>query len=301
MQEALAFEPDNAIVLTRLAEIALARGDAKTAIASATRARSLAPTRSAPLVVLGFANSAHVRHRAAASAFAGAVELEPEAPMPRLGLALALIQLDDLVEGRRQLELAVTLDPANPQTRSYMARVYDAENRGDLTTSQLDLAKEFDPFDPTPWVYSSLQKLRTNRPVEALQDLRTAARKNGDRPIFRSWLPLDEDVATRSAGIGRVHNELGFGRLALIDAWRAIDDDPTNFAAHRLLADGYSTEPRHEIARVSELHIVAALAAGQPNADQAAARASRIFSSRSAPARATPRSTSSQRPSSATV
>jgi len=36
-------------------------------------------------------------------------------------------------------------------------------------------------------------------------------------------------------------------------AWQAINDDPTNFAAHRLLADGYSTEPRHEIARVSEL------------------------------------------------
>ncbi len=77
--------------------------------------------------------------------------------------------------------------------------------------------------------------------------------KNGDRPIFRSWLPLDEDVATRSAGLGRVHTELGFGRLALLDAWQAIGDDPTNFAAHRLLADGYSTEPRHEIARVSEL------------------------------------------------
>ena len=85
--------------------------------------------------------------------------------------------------------------------------------------------------------------------------------------------PLDEDVATRSAGLGRVHNELGFGRLALLDAWQAIGDDPTNFAAHRLLADGYSTEPRHEIARVSELLHVAAAAARQRHADQAAARA----------------------------
>jgi tetratricopeptide (TPR) repeat protein len=253
LHEALTIEPDNSIVVTRLAEIALARGDAQSAVAGATRARSLAPTHSAPLVVLGFANLRAFDTASAESAFAAAVELEPDAPLPRLGLALAAIQRGDLAEGRRQLELSVALDPANPLTRSYMAKVYDAEHRGELTSSQLDLAKEFDPVDPTPWLYSSLHNLRTNRPVEALHDLHAAARKNGDRPIFGSWLPLDEDIATRNAGLGRVHNELGFGRLALADAWQAVGDDPTNFAGHRLLADGYSTQPRHEAARVSEL------------------------------------------------
>jgi TonB dependent receptor len=119
--------------------------------------------------------------------------------------------------------------------------------------SQLDLAKDFDPFDPTPWLYSSLQKLRTNRPIEALQELRLAAQKNGDRPIFRSRLTLDEDIATRSAGLARMHSEVGSGQLALLDAWQALDDDPGDFTGHRLLADAYSNEPRHEIARVSEL------------------------------------------------
>jgi tetratricopeptide (TPR) repeat protein len=255
LQEALSLEPDNSIVVTRLAELALAQGDTRAAIATATRARSLAPTESAPLVVIGFANLRTFDTTAAQTAFATAVELEPAAPLPRLGLALTAIHRNDLVEGKRQLELAVALDPANPLTRSYMAKVYDALNRGDLTITQLELAKEFDPVDPTAWVYSSLQKLRTNQPIGALQDLRTAARKNGDEPIFRSWLPLDDDLATRSTGIGRVHSELGFGRLGLIDGWRAIGADPTNFAGHRLLADGYSTEPRHEIARVSELLI----------------------------------------------
>jgi Tfp pilus assembly protein PilF len=255
LREAAEIEPDNEIVLMRLAEIALAAGDTKTAIANATRAQSLAPAQSAPHVVLGFANLRAFDTGAAERSFAAAIALEPDAPMAWLGAALASVQGGDLAAGRRQLEFAVVLDPANPLTRSYMAKIYDAENRGDLTASQLDLAKEFDPFDPTPWLYSSLHNLRTNRPVEALQDLRAASQRNGDRPAFRSWLAVDEDVATRSAGIGRVHNELGFGRLALNDAWRAIEDDPTNFAAHRLLADGYSTEPRHEIARVSELLI----------------------------------------------
>ena len=255
LRAALAIEPDNAIVLTRLAEVALAKGDARAAITNASRARSLAPTQSTPLVVLGFANLRAFDTAAAETAFRQAAELEREAPLPRLGLALALIQRGEELAGRRQLELAVALDPANPLTRSYMARVYESENRGDLTASQLDLAKEFDPVDPTPWLYSSLQNLRANRPVEALQDYQLAAQKNDGRPIFRSWLSLDEDVATRSAELGRVHNELGFGQLALRDARQAIGDDPTNFAAHRLLAAGYSTEPWHEIARVSELYV----------------------------------------------
>jgi Tfp pilus assembly protein PilF len=253
LREALAIAPDNAIVLTRLAEVALAAGDTRTAIASATRAQTLRPAQSAPLVVLGFANLRAFDTSGALRAFQTAIDLEPEAPLPRLGSALALIQSGDLEKGRRQLEFAVALDPANPLTRSYMAKIYEAENRGDLTASQLALAKNFDPVDPTPWLYSSLHKLWTNRPVEALHDLRAAMQKNGDRPVFRSWLSLDEDIATRSVGIGRIHNELGFGRLALVDGWHALRDDPNNFAAHRLLADGYSMEPRHEIARVSEL------------------------------------------------
>ena len=142
----------------------------------------MAPTQSAPLVVLGFANLRAFDTAAAEERFRAAVELEPDAPLPRLGLALASIHRGDFTEGRRQLELAVALDPANPLTRSYMAKVYDAENRGDLTTSQLDLAKDFDPVDPTPWLYSSLQKLRSNRPVEALQDLHRAGSAEERRP-----------------------------------------------------------------------------------------------------------------------
>ena len=253
IREALAIEPDNAIAATRLAELALAQDDAKTAIQSATRARALAPNQSQPLVVLGFASLRAFDTAAAASAFEAAIELEGDAPLQRLGLGLTLIRRGDPEAGRRQLELAVALDPTNSLTRAYMAQLYGAENRDELTTSQLELAKDFDPFDPTPWVYSSLQKLQANRPVEAMQDLRLAASKNADRPVFRSRLALDEDVATRSASLARAHAEIGSGQLALLDAWQALGDDPADFTGHRLIAEAYANEPRHEIARVSEL------------------------------------------------
>jgi len=253
IRDALAIEPNNAIAVTRRAEIALARGDTKTAIDSANRARTLAPNQSAPLVVLGFASLRAFDTAAAEDAFADAVELDNDAPLPRLGLGLASIQRGDLAAGRRHLELAVVLDPANSLTRSYMSKVYDAEERGDLTATQIELAKDFDAFDPTAWLYSSLQKLNANRPIEALQDFRLATRLNGNQPAFRSRLALDEDLATRSAGLARIHTELGLPQLALLDAWRALGEDPSDFTAHRLLSDTYAGEPRHEIARVSEL------------------------------------------------
>jgi Tfp pilus assembly protein PilF len=253
VRAALVIEPENALALTRLAELALAQDDAPLAIESAARARNLAPARSAPLVVLGFASLRGFDTAAAQAVFEEAVILEPNAPLPRLALGLTLIQRGDELEGRRQLELAVTMDPANPLTRSYMARIYDSENRAPLTVTQLDLAKSFDPVDPTASLYSALRNLRSNRPVVALQDLRGAAERNGDRPVFRSSLGLDEDIATSSAALSRVQTELGFDRLALLDAWDALAHDSSDYAGHRLLAGAYSTQPRHEIARVSEL------------------------------------------------
>ena len=255
IRRAVDLEPNNPFALTKLAELALIRGDPRAAIDHATRARSSAPADSTSLVVLGFANLGALDLRTARDAFAAAIEVEPQAPLARLGLALALLQAGAEQEGRRQLELAVTLDPANSLIRSYVAKVYGAENRADLSESQLKLAKEFDPNDPTAWLYSGLSHLRSNRPVTALQELRLAADKNRDEPVYRSSFALDEDLATSSAAIGRVYTGLGFGRLAQLDAFQSIAADPTNYAAHRLLADVYTAEPRHEIARVSELYV----------------------------------------------
>jgi Tfp pilus assembly protein PilF len=255
IRRAVDLEPSNPFALTKLAELAFARGDTRAAIDHATRARTLAPADSMSLIVLGFANLRAFDVSAARDAFAAAVEVEPQAPLAHLGLGLALLRAGAEQEGLRQLELAVTLDPANAQIRSYVANVYAAENRADLSESQLGLAKEFDPDDPTPWLYSGLSDLRSNRPVTALQDLRLAAAKNRDEPVYRSSFALDEDLATRSAAIGRVYTELGFGLLAQLDAFQSIAADPTNYSAYRLLADVYSTEPRLEVARVSALYV----------------------------------------------
>jgi hypothetical protein len=64
---------------------------------------------------------------------------------------------------------------------------------------------------------------------------------------------LDSDLAARSASLARIYSDLGFQELALVEGWKSVNTDPSNFSAHRFLADSYSVLPRHEIARVSEL------------------------------------------------
>jgi hypothetical protein len=89
--------------------------------------------------------------------------------------------------------------------------------------------------------------------VEALQDLQRSISLNGNRAVYRSRLLLDEDLAARSASLGRIYSDLGFQQLALVEGWKSVNTDPANYSAHRFLADSYSALPRHEIARVSEL------------------------------------------------
>jgi hypothetical protein len=92
-----------------------------------------------------------------------------------------------------------------------------------------------------------------NRPVEALIDLQKSIVLNDNRAVYLSRLLIDEDLAARGAAAGRIYRELGFQQQALVEGWKSLSQDPTDYTAHRLLADSYSVLPRHEIARVSEL------------------------------------------------
>jgi hypothetical protein len=83
--------------------------------------------------------------------------------------------------------------------------------------------------------------------------MQKAIELNDNRMIYRSELLLDSDLASRSASLGRIYTDLGFQQLALVEGWKSVNTDPADFSGHRFLADSYSSLPRHEIARVSEL------------------------------------------------
>jgi hypothetical protein len=86
-----------------------------------------------------------------------------------------------------------------------------------------------------------------------LHDLQKAIELNDNRAVYRSELLLDSDLAARSASLARIYSDLGFEQLALVEGWKSVNTDPSDFSGHRFLADTYSVLPRQEIARVSEL------------------------------------------------
>ena len=253
LKAAVALPPENALAWARLAELQLSVGEIKMALDAAQRAVALNPRVARIQTVLGFAFLTQIKLREAKHAFEKAIELDQAAPLPRLGLGLAQIRQGDLKAGREGIEIAVSLDPDNALIRSYLGKAYYEENRDKLAMDQFDMAKELDPLDPTAFFYNAIRKQSVNRPVEALQDLQTSIDLNDNRAVYRSRLLLDEDLGARSAALARIYNDLGFQQRALVEGWRALNIDPSNYSAHRFLSDSYATLPRHEIARVSEL------------------------------------------------
>jgi len=253
LAKAHASNPDSVEVLARLAELRLSVGELDKAERSARQAVALNPEISRSQIVLGFACLTRIETGKAKEAFRKAIALDPAQPLARLGLGLALIREGELEAGRGEIEIAAALDPGNALIRSYLGKAYDEEKRDRQARRQYEIARTLDPADPTPWFYDALRKRSLNRPVAALHDLQRSIALNDNRAVYRSRLLLDEDLATRSAGLGRIYNDLGFQQLALVEGWKSLNTDPANYSAHRFLADSYGALPRHQIARVSEL------------------------------------------------
>lgn len=245
----------NALVHTRLSELNLMLGQLDEALEQAKQAVVLNAELSKTQSVLGFAYLTQIEVAEAEKAFNKAIELDQTEPLARLGLGLALIRQGQLEQGRREIEYAASLDPNNALIRSYLGKAYYEENRNKVASSQFDMAKELDPNDPTAWLYSAIQKQSTNRPVEGLRELESSIEKNNNRAIYRSQFLLDADEGARSSNLGALYKDLGFEHLALLEAWKSVNENPLNYSAHQLLADTYSVKPRHEFARVNEAQL----------------------------------------------
>ncbi len=257
LQEAAVAAPDNALVWARLAELHLMFRDIDQAQEASRHAITLSepvnPGSAHAHMVQGFTRLIAMETQAATLSFATAIEQDPSAPLPRLGLGLALIREGNLHQGRRAIEIAAILDPGNALVRSYLGKAYSEERRDPLADDQYAMAMELDPLDPTPFFYDAILKQADNRPIEALASLQLAIDNNDNRAVYRSRLLLDEDLATRGVSVAGIYNTLGFDELARIEADRSLALDPGNYTAHRFLSDSYSNLPRHEIARTSEL------------------------------------------------
>ena len=209
MEAAVAADPGNAAAWARIAELRLMLDDLGGAADASERAESLAPNLARVQIVRGFTLLARLNLSDAAAAFERARDIEYGNPLAHLGNGLVKIRRGHLSEGRNDLELAVAQSPDDALLRSYLGKAYFDEKREGAAEGQFDLAKTLDPRDPTAFFYGAIQQQTLNRPVEALQDLQQAIELNGNRAVYRSRLLLDQDLAARSASLGRLYRDLG--------------------------------------------------------------------------------------------
>lgn len=252
-KRAVQFAPESAQAQVRLAELHLANGEWDHAEEVARAAATQRPGLAEPQSTQGFIYLIRHRPEDAEASFRKALELRSALPSAHLGLGLVAMRSGAIREGRRELEVAVALDPGNSLLRSYVGKAYLKEGEERFAAAQYQLAQQLDPNDPTPWLYQAALEQRANRPIKALRSLNASIERNDNRAIYRSKLLLDQDLAVRSSGVAQIYRELGFDQLALVQGWRSLSHDPSEHSAHRLLADVYSALPRHEEARLSEL------------------------------------------------
>ena len=239
---------------------------------AAKKARELAPELARTQTVLGFAELAEINTGRAKKAFRRAIDHrlgEPAAalrPGPRHhprrrpgGGTQARSRSPWRSTRRTRCCAAISARPTStsgPPTRSPTSRSWSTNfpnQENTLAAQQFAISKELDPNDPTPWLYNAIRLQSENRPVEALRNIEKSIELNDNRAVYRSRELLDQDRAARGTSLARIYNDLGFEQLGINEATKSLSYDPANAGAHRFLSDVYATQPRREIARVSEL------------------------------------------------
>jgi Tfp pilus assembly protein PilF/predicted porin len=242
VNKSLELDPTDSNAQARLAELKLGFGDLQASIESGQTAVAANHYSTYAHTVLGFAYLAHGDIDSAKNEFAEALQSDSGSGLPFLGLGLAKINQGNIEDGRIDLEKAVHLEPTRALYRSYLGKSFFEGEDEDLAIKEYMRAIELDPEDPTPYMYRAFTHLSQNRPVNALEDIEDSIERNGNRAVFRSKLMLDQDLAVRGASLAEAFSQLGFSRVAQLEAMKSINRDYSNYSAHRLLADSLTDD-----------------------------------------------------------
>ncbi|MFO1371526.1 MAG: tetratricopeptide repeat protein [Candidatus Competibacteraceae bacterium] len=253
-RKAVVLDPENPRALIQESRLLFGLGRTKDALRVAEHARRRAPHDALVNSTWGFLQLARGRANEAAEAFQAAIAQDSTLAEPHLGLGLVLFQRNKTDDAVEEMRKATLLEPKASLNQSYLGKAFYETKQNRLAQKYLALAKQLDPHDPTPHFYDAIRLQSVNQPVEAVQELQKSIELNDDRAVYRSRQLLDEDLAARAATLGQIYNEVGFTQLGLNEGMKSLANDPTNYSAHRLLADSYSAAPAmYEFAQVSEL------------------------------------------------
>lgn len=255
-RQAAAMAPKFGFAWTRWAETEFSFGRVREAEKALDSALAMMPQNAEAVALHGFVLAARNRIDEARGEFERALVLDGALGNAWLGRGLCRIRQGDLAGGRADLQAAAAVEPQRAVLRSYLGKGFFEERRAELAWHELELARQLDPLDPTPWLYGSLLAREQNRINDAVRDLDRAQALNDNRAVFRSRLLLDQDRAVSAANQSEALREAGLIAPAVETASKAVASDYANASAHQLLADSFASPERinlrYETPRASE-------------------------------------------------
>lgn len=224
---------------TRLAELEFSFGRVPQSKRALEKGVQLSPRDAAAHALQGFLLSAENNINEAKDCFEKAMALDGALGNAWLGRGLCLIRQGNDELGRRDLQTAAALEPNRSIFHSYLGKAFGNLGNDLKARQELDRAKELDPRDPTPWIYSALENKQEDRINEAVRDLEESLELNDNRRVYRSQFLLDQDRAVRSANLAAIYQEDGMADVSVREATRGVDYDYASASSHLFLANSY--------------------------------------------------------------
>lgn len=251
-RNALALAP--AYVDARVQYARLLFGAGLNAEAERTLAPALAdaPDNGGVQTLMGFILLARGKTEEARVAFDKAVALDSTLADPRLGLGLVLMRRGQPFDAAAELLFASTLEPRLSLYQSYLAKAFYELREFEQAFTALDTAKELDPRDPTPYLYSGIFEDDLDRPGVAVRSYQESIRRNDFRAVYRSRFLLDQDRAARNINLARAYNRLGLSEWGNAEALKSELDDPSNSSARIFMANTFLNLPGRTLLAGSE-------------------------------------------------
>jgi tetratricopeptide (TPR) repeat protein len=238
--EATKADPSFGFGWTRVAELQFSFGrvpQAKKALAEGLR---LMPRNPAAHTLQGFLFAAENDIDDARRSFEQAIAIDGALGNAWLGRGLTRIRKGEDELGRQDLQTAAALEPNRSLLHSYLGKAFSNVGTSDKAKLELDRAKQLDPNDPTPWLYSAIENRQNNRVNEAVRDLEKSQDLNNNRRIYRSRFLLEQDRAVRSANLAAIYQDAGMEDVAVREATRGVDYNYSNASSHLFLANAYN-------------------------------------------------------------
>jgi ferric-dicitrate binding protein FerR (iron transport regulator) len=238
--------PQFGFAWVRVAELEFSLGHVGAAKSALERGLQLSPRNAQAMALKGFILAAENKTRDATLYFDQSIAVDGALANAWLGRGLCKIREGDDEGGRQDIQVAATLEPNRADLRSYLGKAWDHTYDRAHAEKELRLAKQLDPADPTPWLYSALLNHEYNQENQAIDDLEKSKELNHNRSIYRSKFLLDQDQAVRGANLAKMYEDVGMFDVSVREAARAVDLDYANYSAHLFLANSYDAlrDPR---------------------------------------------------------